>query len=248
MKDRGQIKRRVTNRIYKLSKRELERITNGERLTDIHITTASQLLQQQFPNVGGLYSPSLAYDLSFDPVNGSFIQILHTGTNHWVTVEGVDDSLVRVYDSLYTSTTTSTRMSVAALAETSKHQITVQIAATQFQKGGTDCGVYAIAYATDLCHGNNPASYRYNQDKMREHLLQCFKERKLTPFPSVCIRGPKPINTEKIDVFCTCRLPHMVDEPMAFCPCCREWYHSTCEDIPKYIFTNKNAKWKCSRC
>ena len=87
MKDRGQIKRWVTNRIYKLSKRELERITNGERLTDIHITTASQLLQQQFPNVGGLYSPSLAYDLSFDPVNGSFIQILHTGTNHWVTVE-----------------------------------------------------------------------------------------------------------------------------------------------------------------
>ena len=35
-------------------------------------------------------------------------------------------------------------MSMAALAETSKHQITVQVAATQFQKGGTDCGVYAI--------------------------------------------------------------------------------------------------------
>ena len=113
-----------------------------------------------------------------------------------MTVGGVDDSVVRVYDSLCASTTTTTHMSVAALTKTSKHHITVQIAATQFQKGGTDCGVYAIAYATDLCHGNNPASYRYNQDKMREHLLQYLKERKLTPFPSVCIRGPKPINTD----------------------------------------------------
>ena len=124
-------------------------------------------------------------------------------------------------------------MSVAALTKTSKHHITVLDCSHTISERGS--GVYAIAYATGLCHGNNPASYRYNQDKMREHLLQCLKERKLTPFPSVCIRGPKPKNTKKIDVFRTCRLPHTVDEPVVLCPCCREWYHSTCEDIPKNI-------------
>jgi len=29
---------------------------------------------------------------------------------------------------------------------------------TQQQMNGTACGIYAIAFATDLCHGNDPES------------------------------------------------------------------------------------------
>ena len=38
--------------------------------------------------------------------------------------------------------------------------IVFQLERMQLQKGGVDCGLFAIAYATELCNGNSPASYR----------------------------------------------------------------------------------------
>ena len=34
-----------------------------------------------------------------------------------------------------------------------------RIESTQLQEGGVDCDLFAIAYATEFCFGNNPECY-----------------------------------------------------------------------------------------
>ena len=51
------------------------------------------------------------------------------------------------------------------------------------QVGSTDCGLLAIASAVDILNCNNVYDLIYHQSKMREHLIACFEQRKLTTFP-----------------------------------------------------------------
>ena len=67
-----------------------------------------------------------------------------------------------------------TKAHVAAIINTNEPKIQVVRQKTQFQKGGSDCGLFAIAYAVDLCQGIEPADVRYQQESMRSHLLQCL--------------------------------------------------------------------------
>ena len=144
-------------------------IRKGEKLDDNHISVASKLLHQQFPDFQGLSTPVLGQNLSFPPVNSMFLlagyeytQILHTGADHWVTVCVVSSYEVKIYDSLFHSTTYATKKQIASMMCTREHQVTLQIGMTQFQENSFDCGVYAIAFATELCHGNDPSQVRYD--------------------------------------------------------------------------------------
>ena len=61
--------------------------------------------------------------------------------------------------------------------------IAVHIPQVQRQCASNDCGVFAIAFAHYMWH--LVGDITFDQSKMRNHLLQCFKTRKLTPFPTV---------------------------------------------------------------
>ena len=130
-------------------------------LTDLHISSASQILRNQFPDSKGLQPPTLGQNLSFERNEGPYIQILHTNGNHWITVAGIHESQVKVYDSKYKRISEDTQVQIARLTITKKKFINVHLENTQFQEGSSDCGLYSIAYATELCFGNNPACYRY---------------------------------------------------------------------------------------
>ena len=67
-------------------------------LTDCHISAANQMLLSQFPDVKGLQSTVLRQSASFKVTKPPFIQILHVGGNHWMTVVAIDNNLVKVYD------------------------------------------------------------------------------------------------------------------------------------------------------
>ena len=54
----------------------------------------------------------------------------------------------------------------------------------QRQCNGWDCGVYAIAFATDLVNGKDPCLSRYLQEEMRRHLISCLEEGNMSPFPT----------------------------------------------------------------
>ena len=84
--------------------------------------------------------------------------------------------------------------------------ITFKIHNTQFQKGSSDCGLFSIAYATDLAYGNDPASYRYDQTKLRSHFLECLEKEFLTPFPKQMVI-PGRAKSEGISIYCSCRYP-----------------------------------------
>ena len=61
------------------------------------------------------------------------------------------------------------------------------------QVGSTDSRLCEIAYAADILNGNNIYGLIYDQTKMREHLIACFEQRKITTFPLYEKR-----NTEKV--------------------------------------------------
>ena len=53
----------------------------------------------------------------------------------------------------------------------------------QKQKGYNDCALFAIAFATTLCHGGDPTTKRYDHRAMRPHLVDCLESSRMTEFP-----------------------------------------------------------------
>ncbi len=75
----------------------------------------------------------------------------------------------------------------------------VDICHVDRQEGNNDCGLYAIAYATDLAHGRDPSRVVYSQDEMRKHLIECLESEEITPFP-VDIQFPRAERPSRIIV------------------------------------------------
>jgi len=221
---------------------------SGSWLDDQIIKTSMDILTNQYPMLRGFHNTLFGVNLSFPVTKPPFIQILHVHNNHWITVEAVTMNFVRVYDSLYNSTDISAQMQIAALIRTPEPVIELDIQQTQFQVGSSDCGLFSIAYATDLAYGNNPAAYRYKQELFRSHLEISLCNNKLLPFPSIEAHALKP-KKERIRVYCTCHLPYNRSKSrMAQCLRCKEWYHGDCENIPQKVFSNRNEIWKCQKC
>ena len=156
----------------------------NEWLNDNHISAAQYLLKQQHPDVSGLEPPILQYTQTFD-VHGSreFVQCLNLANNHWIMVStvGCVPGVVNLYDSLNLGLSTSIKRTIASLVHTDKPTITIQRAPLQMQKGGSDCGLFAIASATAVCNGHNLET-QFDQSQMRPHLLKCLEDKLLLPF------------------------------------------------------------------
>ena len=54
----------------------------------------------------------------------------------------------------------------------------------QQQTNGSDCGVFAVAFATCLVYGQNPCNVTFDVPKMRPHLIQCLKRGCMNLFPT----------------------------------------------------------------
>ena len=67
----------------------------------------------------------------------------------------------------------------------SNAKLSVQILPSQKQQGSDDCGLFAIAYATEIaCNGiQNISDVKFDQSQMRNFLVTCFENMKLEPFP-----------------------------------------------------------------
>jgi len=48
----------------------------------------------------------------------------------------------------------------------------------------TDCGVFAIAWATTIAFGKKPSERKICETKARLHLARCFETEKLLLFPT----------------------------------------------------------------
>ena len=236
----------------RLTNEDKETLMTKEWLNDNHISAAQSLLKQQHPDVSGIQPSTLQYTQMFDiHSNREFVQCLNLADNHWTTVStvGCVPGVVNVYDSLNYGLTTSIKRTIANLVHTDKPTITIQRAPMQLQRGGSDCGLFAIASATAICNGQSPENIQFDQSQMRPHLLKCLEDKLLMPFPSTIAprRRPRITSCERIHVYCTCRLP---DEgrKMVQCTSCTRWYHCDCMKISTKIMKsieNSNRPWYC---
>ena len=101
------------------------------------------------------------------------------------------------------------------------------------QTGAYDCGVFAIAYATDIAYSLDPVNSLFRQGRMRRHLIlyQCLNAGRLTPFPwkatsttLTCGMGKR----DEIEVNCYCRMPSLKDMDVV---CAFQKVHSLCDDL-----------------
>ena len=169
---------RIFNIVLKFSDRDT--ISTGQELTDVHINAAQKLILYQFPVFQGLKNTLIIDSIGFWTNN--YLQILHCRSCHWITVStiGCQPNEVNVYDSLYTNVDDGTKRQVEKVFRSS---VKFNLPSVQKQVGMTDCGLFAIAFATSLAFGS--ASVSFKQDSLRLHLQKCFEEKCIHPFPSL---------------------------------------------------------------
>ena len=234
-----------------------ESLLKGEKIVANHISAASKLLRRQFPAQNGLLDTHYLLEKkrwNSDP--SDFIQIIYVDPNHWACLANIftDGTSIDVYDSL--PTPLSQEGSIVQQACTIVHSLklntfSLNVINARPQSGSVDCGLFAIAMATDICNGIDPATVHYKQDAMRLHLVRAFENQYLSPFPSsVHKRLRKRVAfTLDVDLHCVCRQPERL--PMVCCDACDVWYHPDCIDthIPDKVFEETgDVSWYCPAC
>ena len=148
--------------------------------------------------------------------------------------------------------TLNTNLQMAAILQTSLPQITIKVMSIQQQENRTDCGVFAIASALELCVGNDPTKVSWHADQLHPHLKTYLSQQEISPFPQKSTprehgSADKCYKTVETKVYCCCRMPERRSEKMAKCCGCGEWFHQNCKNIPNTVITRK-LTWTCNSC
>ena len=98
-----------------------------------NIINAAQCLMKDLLPVGLLQNPLLGQTLEFDVISDESVQILHSGGNHWITINtvGTKHPTVKVFDSLYNELPWETKEQIAVLLQTKESAITLEFANVQ---------------------------------------------------------------------------------------------------------------------
>ena len=189
-------------------------LTTSEWLNDTIINAALILLKKRNPSMPGLQDVLHCQTMGFDVESGEFVQILHNGNGHWITVSNIGGKHqeIEVFDSLYVPITDSVKMRVACLLCTQEPQITLIHKNVQMQSGSADYGLFSIAFATALIFAKQPGEFLFNQSEMRPHLIKCFENKQMSMFP---IKRTRRIGTAEkvkavqlVDLMSKCTWPN----------------------------------------
>ena len=124
----------------------------------------------------------------------------------------------------------------------------------QEQSNSIDCGVFAIAFAVDVCFGLPPNESCYDVIEMCNHLSTCLQLQELSPFPRISTRGPRWRHFQQcIDIFCVCRqnffmsdIKESASNFKARCSISCDWFHKKCMSITKKVFSSEDEHKKGS--
>ena len=164
---------RIQNVVLRLSDKTV--LLNGE-LNDKIINAAQKLLLQKFPSLQGLRSTLVQDHIGCWVDN--YLQVVHSRSNHWITAStiGCQPGEIEVYDSLYDEVDAATKNKLEA---TFARKIQYIVPRVQKQQGFKDCGLFALAFATNIAHGK--MDVKFDQSKM--HLCECFEKLCISVFP-----------------------------------------------------------------
>ena len=178
-----------------------------------------------------------------------FVQVIHVKDTHWLTVSnvGCDASTVTIYDSLPATVGDRLQKHVCHFWKCEGKQATFQVANIRRQPNVFDCGLFALASATDLAYGNDPI--RYEVGRMRPYLIKCLENGRMDPFPWTERRIPHRNRLFMIEqqlLYCIRHMPNDKDLEMICCDKCGQWYHSMCVGVHTSKCTAAD-KWFCGQ-
>jgi len=145
----------------KLRMQDRDSIIAGERLNDMVVNVAQRLLKAQFPKMKGLCSTFLQGRKRRTVFEENMVQIVHSRGNHWITATSANvkmDYQVNVFDSLYDDIDEGTSNIISNVFGPSAVPCSIKI----HQSGVDDCGLFAIANATSICFGQDPAEMNFD--------------------------------------------------------------------------------------
>ena len=92
--------------------------------------------------------------------------------NYWVVALGLGfyHNPIKVYDSLFMSVDKETKQVILNMFK-KVGKIKIDSVDIPVQRDGTECGIFTIAIATSFAFENDPANITFQQDTMRDHLL-----------------------------------------------------------------------------
>ena len=107
----------LQNELITLYESEKDIVESGDWLTDI-IDAAQKILAAQFKarfGEAGFQSVGLGSTFAFEVESDEFVQILHNGCNHWLTISSVGTTPCQmlVYNSMYPSAGQTTKQQIA---------------------------------------------------------------------------------------------------------------------------------------
>ena len=92
--------------------------------------------------------------------------------------------------------------------------ISLKVLPVQQQNGYRDCGLFAIAFATESCRGQDPSKAVFIQTQMQGHLFKCLTKRNMMPFLQFPLQEKATlplqltlqphVNTIHVTVHCVC--------------------------------------------
>lgn len=226
-------------------------------LNDAIIHAAQSLLkcqtQREKSGIGGFQSPLYAKDYRFRQEDGEFVQVLHVSDSHWITISniGCTSDSVSVFDSAYAFIDMDGKKQVCSLMKPTGDVLFMEFVNIQHQGNGSDCGLFALACATDLAYGRDPFLSYWNTKEMRPHLIKCLETKQMTCFPldkarRIPVRN-KLKKSIKVNIHCICRMPYgRADQGMVCCDVCRKWFHCTCMKIAESVSLS-DIHWECNQ-
>ena len=111
------------------------------------------------------------------------IQLLHDDSGHWLTFCSNESN--QICDSSKKFLSWLNRKCVHALYKNCVKDFIVSILSIQKQTDGCNCGPFAIPLAANILDGKSPIEARFGVERMRGHLINCFENKFLMPFPKV---------------------------------------------------------------
>lgn len=208
-------------------------LLHGQKLTDKHISACQKLLKKQFPQVDGLLDTILLSNNDIPcPPTQEALQMHHI-PGHWLMSCSFGGN-VTVYDSANTTLTPPLRRQLvrvySLLASGPDKLIEVTVKRCQKQIGGNDCALFAVANAVALLRGVDPATVKFQQPKMRQHLQECLEKHVLTMFPH-STSNPTTLPTvsrkEIVSLHCFCK-KHYPGSKTFQCSSCKVTFHTMC--------------------
>ena len=99
---------------------------------------------------------------------------------------------------------------IAAFSFCDLPEILVEIKGVQQQTNSVDCGLFAIAFATSLAFGEDPANVTYDSKKLRMHLIKCLNKKQMTCFPKSTEKLVSKCQSRlaAIELYCKCWMPY----------------------------------------